>query len=143
MFCVGTHHFGNDSKGQIASDHILDHRSEGFPARDIWFLGVIVPGQDQMERVLGKPPSPSPPSPSLGNSCRHSGQETMITGFPKVLGSWWEIFENGDRGSTAWEAIFEKMTFFKQCTLFETGHVHNFQTLLFFRDKSPAGCHKT
>ena len=24
----------------------------------------------------------------------------MITGFPKVLGSWWKIFENGDRGST-------------------------------------------
>ena len=43
--------------------------------------------------------SPSP-SASSGNSGRHSGQETMFGVFHMVLGSWWEIFENGDRGST-------------------------------------------
>ena len=37
---------------------------------------------------------------SLGDWGRHSGQETTFKGFPKVLGSWWEIFENGGRGST-------------------------------------------
>ena len=36
-------------------------RSEGFPARDICFQGVILPRHDQVERVLGKPPSPSSP----------------------------------------------------------------------------------
>ena len=30
----------------------------------------------------------SPPSASSGNSGRHSGQETIIRGFPKALGSW-------------------------------------------------------
>ena len=108
-------------------------RSEGFPARDIWFLGVILPGQDQMERVLGKPP---PPSPSLGNSCRHSGQETMIAAFPKVLGSGWEIFDNGDRGSAqnfaadlvsivVWlgEPLLEKLPSFKKCILFQNRYV--------------------
>ena len=30
----------------------------------------------------------------------HSGQETMLGGFPMVLGLWWEISENGDRGFT-------------------------------------------
>ena len=67
-----------------------------FPARDIWSLRVILPGQDQMGRVLGKPPSsppsppppPPPPSSSLGNLGRHSGQETIIRRFPKVLGLW-------------------------------------------------------
>ena len=50
-----------------------------------------------MERVLGKPPSPSS---SFGNSVRHSSQETITICFLKVLGSRWEIFENGDQGST-------------------------------------------
>ena len=50
-------------------------------------------------RVLGTSPSPPPP-PSSGNSGRHSGQETIFGMFHMVLGSWWEIFENGDRGST-------------------------------------------
>ena len=48
-----------------------------------------------MERVLGKSLPPPPPWLSLGNPGRHSGQETIIRGFPKVLGS-----ENADRGST-------------------------------------------
>ena len=39
-------------------------RSEGFPARDIWVLGVILPVLSQMERVAGTPPPP-PPLPSL------------------------------------------------------------------------------
>ena len=46
-------------------------------------------------RVVGT----SPP-PSSGNSGRHSGQETIFGVFHVVLGSWREIFENGDRGST-------------------------------------------
>ena len=33
-------------------------RSQGFPARDIWFLDLIPPGPDQMHRVLGKPSPP-------------------------------------------------------------------------------------
>ena len=43
------------------------HRSEGFPARDIWFLGVILPGLDQMQRVLGTSPPPPPPSSPPSN----------------------------------------------------------------------------
>ena len=39
-------------------------------------------------------------APETENSGRHFGRETIFRGFPKVLGSWWEIFENGDRGST-------------------------------------------
>ena len=42
----------------------------------------------------------SPPPPSSGNSGRHSGQGTIVQVFHTVLGSRWEIFENGDRGST-------------------------------------------
>ena len=30
----------------------------------------------------------------------HWGQETILRGFPMVLGSWWEISENGDRRFT-------------------------------------------
>ena len=44
--------------------------------------------------------APSPSSASSGNSGRRSGQETIFGVFHMVLGSWWEIFENGDRGST-------------------------------------------
>ena len=87
-----------------------------------------------MDRVRWTPP---PSSPSLGGSGRHSGQETVIIkGFPEVFGSWWEIFENGDRGSTqnfaadavsivVWpgEPFGEKKRNFKKCTLFENGHV--------------------
>ena len=69
----------------------------------------------------------------------------MIRGFPKVLGSWWEIFENGDRGSTqnfaadvvsivVWpgEPCLRKRQNFKKCILFENGHVQNFQKSSFF-----------
>ena len=43
-----------------------NYRSEGFPARDIWFLGVVLPGLDQMQKVLGtSPPLPSPSPPSF------------------------------------------------------------------------------
>ena len=84
-------------------------------------------------RVVGTPP------PSLGNSGRHSGQETIIRGVPEVLGSWWEMFENEDRGSTqnfaarlvsivVWpaEPFLEKLPNFKKCTLFENGHFQHF-----------------
>ena len=40
------------------------------------------------------------PSASFGNSDRHSGQGIIFEVFHMVLGSWWEIFENGGRGST-------------------------------------------
>ena len=40
------------------------NRSEGLPERDIWSLGVMLPGLSQMGRVLGKPSPPPPPSPS-------------------------------------------------------------------------------
>ena len=33
-------------------------RSEGFPERDIWPLGVILPGLSQIHRVLGTSPPP-------------------------------------------------------------------------------------
>ena len=36
------------------------------PERDIWFLHVVLLGSYQMGRVLGTPPSPSPPPPSSG-----------------------------------------------------------------------------
>ena len=59
------------------------NRSEGFPARDIWFLGVMVQGPYQMGRVVWT--SPSPP-PSLGNSGQHSGQETILGVCPVEFG---------------------------------------------------------
>ena len=84
-----------------------------------------------MARALWTPPLSLP---SLGDSGRHSGQETIIKGFPKVLGSWWEIFENGDRGSTqnfagdvvsivVWpgKLVLEKYDFFKKCKLSKIG----------------------
>ena len=40
------------------------YRSEGFPARDIWFLGVMLPGFGQIYRVLGTLPPPSLPMSS-------------------------------------------------------------------------------
>ena len=67
----------------------------GIPERHIWSLCVVVQDLNQIWRVFGT----SPP-PSSGNSGRHSGQETIFWVFHMVLGSWWEIFENGDRGST-------------------------------------------
>ncbi|MEC7631037.1 MAG: hypothetical protein VX396_07725, partial [SAR324 cluster bacterium] len=39
------------------------HRSEGFPAQDIWSPGVMAQGPDKMERVVGTPPPSPPPSP--------------------------------------------------------------------------------
>ena len=41
------------------------NRSEGFPARDIWFLHTVPQGSYQMGRVVGTP-SPPLPSPSVG-----------------------------------------------------------------------------
>ena len=87
-------------------------------------MGYFIPARYGLgvwpdRKIVG---APSPPSASLGNSGRHSGQETIIRCFPKVLGSWFEIWKNGDRGSTqnfaadvvsvvAWpgEPFFEKM----------------------------------
>ena len=51
-------------------------RSEGFPSRDIWSLGVMLPGPSQMERVLGTPPSP----PSLGGQCLQVNTRSRIIG---------------------------------------------------------------
>ena len=34
------------------------NRSEGFPERDIWFLGVMDQGSCQIGRVVGTPPPP-------------------------------------------------------------------------------------
>ena len=53
---------GFNSLKAISLFHFQQHRSEGFPARDIWFLGVILPGLDQIPRFLGTSPPPSPPS---------------------------------------------------------------------------------
>ena len=40
---------------------LLKHQTQGLPAQDTWFLGVILPGLDQMERVLAtSPPSFDP-----------------------------------------------------------------------------------
>ena len=85
----------------------------------------------------------------------HSGQETIFGGFPTVLESWWEISENGDRGFTqnfdtrlvsivVWpgEPSLEKLPNVKKCTLFENGHVQNFQKSSFFRGKAPRGATK-
>ena len=57
-------------------------------------------------------------------------RSTFRPGFPEVLGSWWEIFENGDHGSTqnfaadvvsivvwARQPFLEKAPF-KKCTFF-------------------------
>ena len=58
----------SDSRRRVFKSCHLDseklfYRSEGFPERDIWFLGVILPGLGQIPRVLGtSPPPPSPPS---------------------------------------------------------------------------------
>ena len=42
----------------------------------------------------------SPSAASSGNLGRHSGQETIVGGFPTVLGSWSESLQSGDRVST-------------------------------------------
>ena len=73
-------------------DDFLNYRSEGFPN------GIFHPSAQSDGKIVDV--SPPPPSASSGNSGRHSGQEAMIGGFPMVLGSWCEIVENGDRGST-------------------------------------------
>ena len=95
------------------------------PVRD--GLGVWPDG-----RVLGT--SPPPPSPSSGNSGRHSGQETIFGVFHMVLGSWWEIIENGDRGSTqnfdtnlVSIVVWPGEPFWKKCLFwpyFQGYHVH-------------------
>ena len=86
-------------------------------------------------KIVGASPSPSPSS-SFGNSGRHSDQETIFEGFPMVLGSWWKISENGDRGFTqnfdarlmsivVWpgEQFLKKLFRIKKHTLFENGEV--------------------
>ena len=62
----------------------------------------------------------------------------VIKGFLKVLESWWETFENGDRGSAqnscgrlehsglAWGAIFGKMLTFKEMHTFQHSHIPSF-----------------
>ena len=65
------------------------YRSEGLTPNGIF---GPVPGRDGLGlwpdgRVVGTSPPPSPP-PSLGNSGRHSGQETIFGVFHMVLGSW-------------------------------------------------------
>ena len=80
--------------------------------------GHVGPGLRQMSIVVRTPPS----SASLRNSGRYSDQETVITVVPQVLGSWWKMFENGDRGfytefryrsrehsGLAWGAILRKI----------------------------------
>ena len=132
-----------------SGEHVATSRSEGFPSRDIWSLGVMAQGSYQMGRVVGTP-SPSPPS--LGNSGWHSGQETIFRRFPKVLDSWWKISENGDRGSTqnfaarlmsivvcSGEPFLKKKSKIKKCILFENMHVLKFQKCQFSRNKSPCG----
>ena len=83
-------------------------------------------------------------SASSGNSGWHSGQETIFGGFPEVLDSWWEISENGDRGSTQnfaadvmsivvcpGEPFLEKLFRIRKYTLFENGYVPKFQKCQF------------
>ena len=91
-------------------------------------------------------------SPLLGNSDRRSGQETIFTSFPKVLGSWWEIFENGDRGSTQnfaarlvsivvclGEPFLEKLPRTRKYKLLENVDILKFQKCQFSKNKSPCG----
>ena len=53
------------------------------PARDIWFLHTVPQGPYQMGRVVG---TSSSPSPSSGNSGRHSGQGTIFGVCPYGFG---------------------------------------------------------
>ena len=79
---------------------LLVRRSEGFHPNGILQHLLSVhdgPGPRQVARVVGML-LPSPPP--LETSGRRSGQEPISRGFPKVLGPWWEILENGDGGST-------------------------------------------
>ena len=90
-------------------------RSEGFPARDIWSLGVMAQGLDQMGRVLGTSPPPSPPSPpppSLGMGM------TRIQGFRPNLDL--------------------KLTKYEQtCYFFEIKYVLKIQKVIFSKNKRP------
>ena len=128
----------------------------GIPCTEYLVPGHVGTGLRPESRVLGKPPPPPSSSSSLGKPGRHSGQETIIRGFPMFFGSWWKISENGDRGSTQnfaarlmsivvcpGEPFLEKLIRIRKYTLFENGDVPKFQKSSFFRDKSPAGCDKT
>ena len=58
-------------------------RSEGFPRTGYFsFLGVILPGLDQIQRVLGKPP---PSLPSFGPNMSKSDISPKWT-YPKIPG---------------------------------------------------------
>ena len=71
----------------------------------------------------------------------HSDQETILGRFPMVLGSWWEISENGDQGFTQnFDArlvsivVYPGEPFSEKClfwTKFQDSHVH------FSRNKFP------
>ena len=80
----------------------------------------------------------------------HSGQGTIFGVFHMVLGSWWEISENGDRGSTqnfgadlvsivVWpgESILEKSPNIKEMPFFKNGHVQKIQKCQFLEKKPP------
>ena len=74
-----------------------------------------------------------------------------MKGFPQLLGSWWEIFENGDRGSTesrcgchghscsAWGAIFEKKNyiFSRNAQLYKIGMSEKCRISYFSGIKAP------
>ena len=85
---------------------VVASRSEGFPNgicypcaqwTGVWSHGKIVGASSSSSSSSS---SSASAAASSGNSGWHSGQETIFGVFHMVLGSWWEISENGDRGST-------------------------------------------
>ena len=80
----------------------------------------------------------------------HSGKGTIFGVLPIVLGSWWEISENGDRGSTqnfdarlvsivVWpgEPFLEKLLRIRKYTLFQNRHVQKIKKIVIFPEQKP------
>ena len=67
-----------ENRMQEGAQPTYSGRSEGFPARDIWFLHTVSQGPYQMGRVVGSPPPSPPPSVGVTRGLSPSGPPTLL-----------------------------------------------------------------